>query len=58
MKFCWNIILLLNNKIMKVKKSGELDNVLRFGLSSKILFIEPRGVVNEISRAHSFFILF
>ena len=58
MKFCWNIILRLNNRIMKVKKSGELDNVLKFGLSSKILFIAPRGIVDEISRAHSFFILF
>ena len=58
MKFCWNIILLLNNRIMKVKKSGELDNVLKFGLSSKILFIAPRCIVDEISRDHSFFILF
>lgn len=58
MKVCWNIILRLNNRIMKVKKSGELDNVLKFGLSFKILFIAPRGIVDEISRAHSFFILF
>ena len=58
MKFCWNIILLLNNRIMKVKKSGELDNVLKFGLSSKILFIAPSGIVDEIYRAHSFIILF
>ena len=57
MKFCWDIFKALKLQNYESEKSGELDNVLRFGLSFKIIFMAPRGIVNEISRTYVFFIL-